>query len=601
LKLRGRFSSAAREWWSSLASLPTPLTRYELAAAWILTILAALSRLVALSRTPWDWDEALFILAVRNYDVTEHHPHPPGFPMFIAGAKVFAALGLSEFHALQAVVLLAAMLLVPSMLLMGREARFRPAVALIAAALVAFMPNVWVYGGTAFSDLPSMVLVVAAVGLLLRGCRDDTSLLLGGLVLGAAIAFRTQNLLIGIAPSAVAAAHAWSQRRVRPLLSSIGMCVLVVALSYGTAAHASHGFERYLLTVRAHREYISKVDSFHNPGRPPLPLMLKYFFLRPYLAPPINTVINTFAALGLILALLRPRVQIWFLLAAFGPFCVVAWLYLDSWNISRFAVTYAPLFAFLMADALSILHPRIRYPIVAGIVVLMVVWTWPVLREVRRHRSPPAEAAAWIAGHSDPHRVTIWSHVSMAPLVDALLPQFHRVETGDGGPSPQARIGDIYIREEASRQGMVFTRLRKHIAGVVRPRYFEVSITPVERFITFGEGWHQEEGVGLSTWHWMGNHGRIIIPWLDRPAVLTLSLYAPLHAFTEPPVVEITMNGTVIDRFTPDAHNVIRKYRIERQRVPNQLDITTTEVVKPANDPRLLGLRLDALDWSAAK
>ncbi|HYS52172.1 MAG TPA: glycosyltransferase family 39 protein [Thermoanaerobaculia bacterium] len=563
--------------------------------------LSAIARLLALSRSAWDWDEALFISAVRDYDVTEHHPHPPGFPLFIASAKVLAAAGLSEFRALQTVVLIAAILLVPAMLLFGREIRFPFEVSIYAALFCAFMPNVWVYGGTAFSDLPSMVLVLLATGLLLRGCRDDRALLIGGLVLGAAIAFRTQNLAIGMVPAAIAAAQAWKQRRRRQLALSIGICVVVVALSYGIAAYVSHGFARYLASLNSLGDYLLKVDSYHNPARPPLPIMLRYFFVRPFLAPAINAVFTTLGALGLILAFLRPRVQSWCLLAIFGPFCIFAWLYLDFWSISRYGVTYAPLLAFLSADALLILRPRfIRYPIAAGIIIVMIVWTTPVISELHRHRSPPAEAAAWIAKQKDPHTVTIWSHGSMAPHMDALLPQFHRVDTGDGGPPPSARIGDIYIREGIMREGLAFTRPRRHTEGVVRRRYFEVSITPVERFITFADGWYQEEGTGLSTWDWMGNYGKILFPRLDRPGILTFSLFVPMHAFSEPPTIVVTVNGTTIDRFIPKANNVLRKYRIEDQRTPNQIEITTTQVAKPKNDPRLLGVRLDALDWSAA-
>src|SRR5207247_5181469 len=42
---------------------------------WILTVLCGASRFLALARSMWDWDEALFCLGMREYDVTRHHPH----------------------------------------------------------------------------------------------------------------------------------------------------------------------------------------------------------------------------------------------------------------------------------------------------------------------------------------------------------------------------------------------------------------------------------------------------------------------------------------------------------------------------------------------
>jgi hypothetical protein len=54
----------------------------------VLTIAIALTRLAATARSLWDWDEALFTMAVRDYDVARHHPHPPGYPLFIAALPI---------------------------------------------------------------------------------------------------------------------------------------------------------------------------------------------------------------------------------------------------------------------------------------------------------------------------------------------------------------------------------------------------------------------------------------------------------------------------------------------------------------------------------
>src|SRR5690242_16987938 len=79
-----------------------------------LTVLAvALTRIWARSRTLWDWDEALFAQAVRSYDVTMHHPHPPGFPLYIALAKCVRLFVHSDFHALQVITTIGAIALFP--------------------------------------------------------------------------------------------------------------------------------------------------------------------------------------------------------------------------------------------------------------------------------------------------------------------------------------------------------------------------------------------------------------------------------------------------------------------------------------------------------
>src|SRR5688500_1945779 len=46
------------------------------------------SRLATLPRSLWEFDEPLFIEAVWQYEPLLHHPPPPGYPVFIALAKL---------------------------------------------------------------------------------------------------------------------------------------------------------------------------------------------------------------------------------------------------------------------------------------------------------------------------------------------------------------------------------------------------------------------------------------------------------------------------------------------------------------------------------
>src|SRR5216110_3288351 len=98
-----------------LTTPPPPLTRTQRFIYWIAAIVCAVTRPLALARTLWDWDEALFCLGMRAYDVTNHHPHPPGFPVYIAAAKIARLFTNSDFHALPVVNIIAGLLLFPAM------------------------------------------------------------------------------------------------------------------------------------------------------------------------------------------------------------------------------------------------------------------------------------------------------------------------------------------------------------------------------------------------------------------------------------------------------------------------------------------------------
>src|SRR2546425_1652190 len=108
----------------------TPRQRWIVIGA---TFAAAISRLFALARTPWDWDELLFMQALDRYDVALHRPHPPGFPLYILAGKIVRKLGLGDFHALQALSVLAAMAIAPAMYFLCRALGMRFATSLSAA------------------------------------------------------------------------------------------------------------------------------------------------------------------------------------------------------------------------------------------------------------------------------------------------------------------------------------------------------------------------------------------------------------------------------------------------------------------------------------
>ena len=424
--------------------------RVFLAAA----IAVAATRIWSVAESPWDWDEMLFALGVRDFDMPSHHPHPPGFPLFIAFAKVLRAAGIGEFSALQAVAVVGAIALFPSMVFFMRELRFQRATAMTGGLILAFMPNVWLFGGAALSDVPSVALVVLACALLFRGCRSDASLIAGALVLAIAAGFRPQNLLIGFFPAIAATVCAVRTKRGRALFVAIAAGAVVVTVSYAAAVQASGGWTPYAEAVRAHQHYISTVDSFLNETRPPLVKLLDDFFIRPYRARAINVAITFFAAVSVVWMLWRRRWNVAVALAAFGPFCIFAWLYLDRFSVSRFSIGYAPLIALLAADGIRVLARRPAVEIVGAGVLIggMALWSVPYLAKTRSEPAPPAAAVGWVTRHLDQRRNFLYVHGSMGPYAEAMLPQFRTEVVEWNEPFAQmASDGAWYIAEGTAR------------------------------------------------------------------------------------------------------------------------------------------------------
>ncbi|HKR63622.1 MAG TPA: hypothetical protein VJZ00_07815 [Thermoanaerobaculia bacterium] len=433
------------------------LTRTERIAFASLSIFVALTRWPAISRTVWDWDEALFALALRDYDVTMHHPHPPGFPLFIAAAKL---IPLDAFHALQFVTVLSSLFVFPAMFFLARELRATPFASMSAGLLLAFFPNVWFFGGTAFSDVPSMVLALVACALLLRGRRGDAALLAGCVVLGIAAGFRPQNLIIGCAPFLAA----FVSRRRTALLGGF-VIVLIIAASYGTAASLSGGWSAYRETLARHERYIREVDSFLAPLRPGLVQVADDFFFWPYRAPVINVAVTLLAFVGFV------RKRPWLVIAIYAPFLLFAWLYLDFHSASRFSIGYMPLYAMLAAEGI----PRRGGAIVLGaFVAIMIIWTWPALRVVHTTLSPPVAAIEAL-----PREGVVYVDERLAAHAELLIPNRER-RVVKVTPGLVLEPNTLLLREGASIApgARSFKRERARLEEIARARYFETSVVP---------------------------------------------------------------------------------------------------------------------------
>ena len=415
------------------------MTRRERLVFFVVSLLVALSRFFAISKTLWDWDEALFVLALREYDVAAYHPHPPGFPLFIAAAKL---LPFDEFRALQTIVVVASLFVFPAAFFLARELRANFFVATASGLVLAFLPNVWFYGGTAFSDVPSMVLALVACALILRGCRDTRALLAGCAVLGIAAGIRPQNLIIAAAPLLLA-----FRCKPRAAIGGAAIAGLIIGASYAGAAIATGDVDAYRTAIAEHGQYIRATDSFLSDIRPSLINVADDFLLRPFRAPLINIMLLVLMLIGVI----RRRPPALYALAIFGPFVLFAWLFLDFHSASRFSVAYMPLFAVLAAEGLD--FARVRLPLLLAVIATMVVWTWPALTIVRTTDSPPVAAMQSIQGRSAQFDASLGAHAAV-----------FGVSRGDGP----------VVREGMGTRN--FTWPRERLSGIARPRYFEVAV-----------------------------------------------------------------------------------------------------------------------------
>ncbi|MDP3970269.1 MAG: DUF2723 domain-containing protein [bacterium] len=109
-----------------------------------LTVLFIVSTLPFLSKTPFNWDAAQFVLGVEHFSVNMHQPHPPGYPLYVGLGKVLALITSSHTALLIITVLIAAVTILVLYILVLRIWSQRWLATVVAGAFM-LNPLFWLY------------------------------------------------------------------------------------------------------------------------------------------------------------------------------------------------------------------------------------------------------------------------------------------------------------------------------------------------------------------------------------------------------------------------------------------------------------------------
>jgi len=580
---------------------PEPLGKRQWTILAIVAVVCAATRFLALARSAWDWDEALFSMALRDYDVTVHHPHPPGFPVYVAMAKLARLLVADDFRALQSVNVLAAMLVFPAMFLLARELRLRFGTAVAAGALFAFFPNVWFFGGGGFSDVPSIVLVLFAVVFLLRGSRSRSSYWIGTLLLALAIGIRPQNLLVGLAPGLLATRRRrWWETGVALLIG-----VVVVGTAFGGAIEATGSLDDYLRIVRDHADYIARVDSFRAEERPPLWRIFDRFFIHQYQGRVLSIIASLFVAVSIAGSLReRNRSMLWNALT-FVPFAIFAWMMLDRFSISRFSIGYQPMFALFLADGIRRVARRYEWALVTAFVIAFIAYTLPALTSVRNEIAPSIVAARTAAQRVDPAKEQLFVGQSMMVFMDLVAPGVPYTRVADDRALPvDAREHSWLLAEITTtrEEGLLLRRERGSLWNIARRHYFEIKLAPLGPRAQFVSGWHAPESDEREQWRWMSGRSVTVLPPAQGETMLRLHLGIPSESAAKNATVTVSLNGRVLDRIRTEGDSAEREYKVTpaTEGRPNVLELSIDQTVPSSEGVPEMGLRLRSLGWGPA-
>lgn len=571
---------------------------------WSVALVCAISRFAARARSLWDWDEALFCLGMVEYDVTSHHPHPPGFPVYIAMAKVARFITNDDFRAFQSLNLIAGILVFPAVFLLARQIGLRFETSVVAGALFAFFPNVWFFGGTAFSDVPSIVMAVFAAVFLFRGAESRRDYFIGTFLLALAIGIRPQNLLVGLFPGIVATLR----RPLRDVLGALVMGVVVVGVAFGGAVWATGSLDAFLTTVRGHSEYIAEVDSFRSPNRPPLWRIFDRFFLKQYQSAALSIFTSIFVIVSVAGSIRNRDRSMLYNFLTFAPVAIAAWLMLDRYSISRFSIGYAPMFAVFAADGIRRTmergRSRPRGEVILGglLIAAFAVWTFPALTPVRNEVSPTVQAVEAAKRAIDPAAETLFVGYSMGPFVEYLAPDLPFIRVIGASAVPLTPATQPFLLAEVGRgaaEGEVFRRERGRLWNIARRHYFEITLGPLTNSAQFGEGWYEAQRHGADDWRWMAARSTTVLqPSADRRE-LRIEFMVPAAVIGG--TLTVVLNEKVIARVPLDSSSAALTWDVDPAPpgAPNRLGLIVDRTAE--EEGRTVGLKMRYIGWGAVR
>jgi hypothetical protein len=311
-----------------------------------------------------DLDSINFALGVRDYDMSRHQPHPPGYPVFIAAAKVLRSVGLSEVHALSLVNIVSGAAAIFGLLMffgvLDRDRtrtrdRSVDVYTWMAALLALVSPLYWITAARPLSDAAGLSAAVAIQGATLLAPGPGSLAMVAGLA-GAAAGIRSQVIWLTVPLLALAAARLPRAAGVRAraavaaayVAGALLWAVPLVLVSGGLAAYGraffSQGAEDLagvtLLATRPSRRLL--VDT------------LAYSFIDPWGHWALAGVLLVLAGLGAAVLLRRARGVAVTMAVAFGPYLVFHLLFQEAVT-TRYALPLIVPAAYLAVRGMSLL------------------------------------------------------------------------------------------------------------------------------------------------------------------------------------------------------------------------------------------------------
>ena len=329
-----------------------------------LASLFLLAHIAFLPPTLEDIDSVNFALGVEHFDVARHQPHPPGYPVYIALAKLSAAV-LSGGSRVPASALAIWSVLAGTALVVVLFALMRPLDptdhrAWWGTAIAVASPLFWFTALRPLSDMTGLAAASAAQALLLfvltgRAHRRADWMLAGGaFVAGLAAGVRVQTVLLTapLLAASLALPRTGVTPRAKMMAILTGICGVLIWAVPMLAVSGGPGGYAAALGTQAGEDFTGVVMLWTTPTPRVAANTLMYSFLWPWGGAVLGGVVLAAAVVGAVRIVRSDPMSLLWLLLAFGPYAIFHLLFHETATV-RYALPLVIPIAFLAATALD--------------------------------------------------------------------------------------------------------------------------------------------------------------------------------------------------------------------------------------------------------
>jgi transmembrane protein TMEM260 (protein O-mannosyltransferase) len=429
-------------------------------AAPVLALAVVLGHLPFLPSSLEDIDSVNFALGVRDFDVAQHRPHPPGYPVYIALAKAVVAAGnvvdrtdsqsQIEARSLAVLSLIGAMVAVVCLYRifacfspvgddrMGRPWRHLDPRALAATALSVACPLFWYMSVRPMSDVPGLAAALASlVCLSLAWWRQQPStqgdrrlepgaiaasgrmIVLGSLLAAVAIGFRSQNAVLTL-PFLLTAMIDRAGRGAAGALIGATVAFAVGCLLWAIPLIvASGGLNAYLAALgsQAGEDFAGVEMLYLNPSPRLAATALLRTLVYPWDSLVLGGIVLVLAAVGTAALVIREKRTFMALTMMAFPYFAFHLLFQDM-DFVRYALPLIPAIAFLTVAGVELLARRAALPVIGALSLWSVVIAAPTLYAYSSEPSPVVRALAAMRMQASSD-VTLASHQTFQRPLEA--------------------------------------------------------------------------------------------------------------------------------------------------------------------------------------